>query len=955
MYDCKFTEAEVRKIWSADKIPEKIVKMDAKRKKFYLLDGPPYVNGTPHVGHVKTTTFKDIWGKFKYMQGFSVWFQPGFDCGGLPIENEVEKRLGVRSKADIEEKIGIDVFIEECKKFAKGNEPVWLSLYKNIGAWRGWLDPYLTSENYYLESGWWTVKQWFEKGMFVEGHRPGFWCPRCETVLSGYEVSDSYKMLEDPSIFIKFPVKGVKNEFLLVWTTTPWTLPGNVAVVAHPDETYVKAKVGEDIFIMAEKRLEELESLGMGYHVLETFPGKKLEGLNYEPVLDVPQQEKLKEERNAHHVLLSVPVMKKRVAGKIKAKKEIDDEEEFGHMVTMDAGTGLVHTAPGHGDVDNKLGKHYNLPEPSPVNERGELTDDAGEFAGMFVKDADRKIIERLRRSGLLLHAGRITHSYPLCWRCKTPLIYRMSRQWFLKLDTMREKIIKENKKVNWLPAFAMERYHNLISESPDWAVTRQRYWGIPLPVWVCMSCGSKKVFGSAEELEKESGKKVKDLHKNHVDAITLRCSCHGEMKREPDIMDVWFDSGIAPWASLGYPMKNKALFEKMWPVDLIDESSDQIRGWFHTLMLCGMATFGKKPCQTICLNGWTLDEKGEKMSKSLGNVVSADDAYKELGADLLRLYYCYDIAPWETQKFSMKNAKELGRSMNIFWNVYNYFKTYSKLSKKPVGLQTEDRWLLSRLNSLVKSTTENLETFQLHSAGRGIVDFVINDLSRTYVKLIRERDDPAVDYTLTHSISTVCRLLAPISPFISEYIFHSIHGKSVHLESWAKCDEKLIDRKLEEEVKTADEIVAAANAIRKENSIKLRWPLRLLTTDAGIGSVAAIVRRLANIEKVEVKKPKNPQKITPYGSVEVDTKVDECLALMRELTREIQKQRKAAGLVVKDRIALKIDNKDMKKYAKEIKEKVGAASVSFGKVENYLGEVSIKKASVRFWLEKIS
>ncbi len=953
MYNPKEIEKKVQKLWSDEKIPEKIVEMDWKKKKFYLLDGPPYVNGLPHVGHIKTTAFKDMWGKLKHMQGFSVWFQPGFDCGGLPIENEVEKRLGIKSKNDIEEKVGVDKFIEECKKFAKGNEPVWINLYKNIGAWRGWLDPYLTSENYYLESGWWTVKQWFEKGFLVEGHKPGFWCPRCETVLSGYEVSDSYKMMEDPSIFIKFPVKG-KKEYLLVWTTTPWTLPANVAIVAHPDETYVRVRVAEEILILAEKRLEEFENLEMGYQVIEKFPGKKLEGLKYEPVLNVPQQEKLKKNQNAHQVLMSVPVMKKRVAGKIKTKKEIDEEEEFGHMVTMDAGTGLVHTAPGHGDVDNKIGKHYNLPEPSPVDEKGRLTEDAGEFKGMFVKEADMKIIEKLKENGLLLHVNRITHSYPLCWRCKTPLLYRMSKQWFLKLDTMREKIIKENKKVNWLPEFARERYHNLIIESPDWAVTRQRYWGIPLPIWVCESCGSKKVIGSIEELKKENGKKIDDLHKNSVDKIKLKCSCGKMMAREKDIMDVWFDSGISPWASLGYPHKNKEMFEKLWSVDLIDESSDQIRGWFHTLMLCSMATFNKRPYNTVCLNGWTLDEKGEKMSKSLGNVVPADDAYNELGADLLRLYCCYDIAPWETQKFSMKNAKDLGRSLNILWNVYNYFKTYSKLENKPGKLSIEDRWLLSRLHSVIRNTTEDLENFRFHTAGRNIVEFIVNDLSRTYIKLIRDRTDQNVNYVLTEAISVLTRLMAPITPFISEYIYHDIYGESVHMKKWPTADEKLIDEKMENQMLIANNIVSYANTIRKENDIKLRWPLPLLTTDAKVDrEVATVIERLANVEKVEFRKPKSGGERTEY-SVKLDIKMNENLALFRELTREVQKKRKEERLVITDRISLVVENKAMEKYEKEIKERVGAKTIKFGKIDKPSGEASFKKASVKFFFEKV-
>ncbi|MEM5812549.1 MAG: isoleucine--tRNA ligase, partial [Candidatus Aenigmatarchaeota archaeon] len=663
-YDHKKIEKEVQDYWKRNKIPERVVDFSRRGgKKFYLLDGPPYVNGIPHVGHIKTTTFKDIWGKFKYMQGFSVWFQPGFDCSGLPIENAVEKKLGIKSKKDIEEKIGIENFIKECKSLAEQNLHLWMELYKELGAWRGWVEPYLTYKDYYLESGWWTVKRMYEKSLLSEGTRPSFWCPHCETVLSGYEVTDSYKNIEDPSIYIKFPVKNSDKEYLLVWTTTPWTLPANVAICAHPEESYVRVRTGSgEILILAEKRLEILHRLEIGYSVIEKFPGKKLEGLRYEPALDVPLQEELKSNPKAHRVILSIPIMKKRVASKTLTKRVVESGDEFGHVVDMETGSGLVHIAPGHGDVDNKLGRHYGLPEPSPVDDSGKLTKEAGRFAGIFVKRADPMIIEELERRGKLLVSEKIVHSYPLCWRCKSPLIYRMSNQWYLRLDPIREKILRENKKVRWLPEFGRERFSDLIAEAPDWAITRQRYWGIPIPIWVCKKCGKKTVIGSKRELEKASGKKVSDLHKDSVDKISIPCVCGGKMERVKDIMDVWFDSGISPWASIGYPFRNRELFKKLWPVDLVDESQDQIRGWFYSLMMCGFSVFDRAPYETVCLNGWTLDERGEKMSKSLGNVVDAKEARNLLGSDLLRLYYCYDTAPWDTQKFNMSNAKELHR-----------------------------------------------------------------------------------------------------------------------------------------------------------------------------------------------------------------------------------------------------------------------------------------------------
>lgn len=964
-YDPKKVEEEVRKRWEDKKIPDKIVKMDKKKEKFYLLDGPPYVNGIPHVGHVKTTVFKDIWGKFKYMQGYAVWFQPGFDCGGLPIENKVEEKLGVTSKGDIESKVGVDDFIEACKTFAKGNEPVWLSLYKQIGAWRGWLDPYLTSENYYLESGWWTVKQWFEKGLFVEGRRAGTWCPHCETVLAGIESSESYKDVEDPSVIVKFRIAGT-SEHLLVFTTTPWTLPANTVIAVHPDEMYVKARVDGETLIIAEKRLEELDRVKKKYKVLKKMKGKELAGLKYEPILDIDSQKEISKQENTHQIVISVPIMKKRVASKALVKGDVKGKEagdEFGHIVTMDVGTGLVHIAPGHGEADNRIGKHYNLPEVSPVDEKGRLTEETGKYAGMFVKDADPVIIEDLKKEGKLFHQEKIVHSYPLCWRCKTPLIYRMSRQWFLKLDMLRDKIIKANNGVKWLPEFARERYHQLISDAPDWAVTRQRYWGIPLPIWTC-ECGSKKVIGSSEELRKEATEKLPkkiDLHKNFVDKVKLRCECGKDMEREKDIMDVWFDSGIAPWASLGYPFKNKELFEKLWNMDLVDESQDMIRAWFNTLMICGFATFDEVPYKKVCMNGWTLDDKGEKMSKSLGNVIDAGKAYQELGADLLRLYICHDIAPWETQKFSYRNAKDLGRQLNILWNSYNYFKTYAKHSKKKSDLSAEDKWLLSKMNTLIDSCTKNLENFEFHLAARGIVDFIVNDLSRTYIKLVRDRKDNGVDFTLTHVFENVMKILSPFMPFLSEYVYHELTEKSVHTEKWPEPKRVFVDHHLEDDMELALRIVEAANTIRKEHGSNLRWPLKELyiSGDKRYKRVAEkqgdIIKRMCNVKNVIFGEDASLQKKgVDTGFVYLNMKMTKDLkeeALLRELLRAVQSERKKQGLVVKDKIVLRLSSETMKKFENDVREKLGAKEVKYGKIKGK--EVKFEDEKISFSFEK--
>ncbi len=970
-YDPKKIEKEVLEYWMKEDIAGKLEERRKGKKKFFLLDGPPYVNGTPHVGHVKTTTYKDIWTRFKYMQGYSTFIQPGFDCHGLPVEVAVEKELGITSKSDIEEKIGIEEFDKKCLEKVRNNESAWLGYYKKLGAWRGFFAPYLTYKDYYIESGWWTAKKLHEKSMLYAGEKPIYWCPHCETALSGYEVSDSYTDVEDPSVFVKFKVKGEEKTYFIVWTTTPWTLPANVALFVHPKEEYVKVKVGEEYYILGAKRVPEVLK-DTKYKIVKKFKGVELDGMEYEPLLDVEQQKELGEK--AHKIYLSISIMKKKQYKKHKMKESEEGKEEFEEFVTMDEGSGIVHCAPGHGATDYLVGQHYGLPAVSPVDEKGRFTEKVKRFEGVFVKDADKEIIELLKKENKLLREETIVHSYPLCWRCKSKLIFRMSKQWYFSIEPIKQKMIEANKKVNWMPESGREMFANWLEGSGDWCISQQRYWGIPMPIWVCDKCGKTEVIGSKEELLKKAinaPKDINDLHRHNIDKIELKCDeCGGTMHRVKDIFNVWFDSGISPWASMGYPYKNKELFEKLFPVDLINESQDQIRGWFYALMFYGIATFDIPSYKNVAMMGWVVDENGEKMSKSRGNVISALEGIEKLGADTIRLYFSFEVPPSEVQRFSFSRAKEVKKSLNILLNILEFYTNY-RGEIKPEGIENmkeypvEDRWIISANNSLTKKVTKHLENFEFHKAGREIIKFVNDKFSRTYIKLVRDRMDiHSKDESKSKCINTInycllstAKLLAPITPFISEYIYsklkeidNNLNLESIHFELYPEADDTLIDLELEEKMERAAKIIEAIMSARQKAKLRLRWPIpRAIiklneVEERPLEEVEDTIRKLANVKKVEiVKEQVDEEKFTKAefegGTIFIDNQLDkECEeeAIIKETTRAIQEARKKNGFKVQEKINLTLRSNEkiqelFERRKEEIAKTVGAEKIDIG------------------------
>ena len=868
-YESNIIEAKVQKFWKDRDIYERTKKMREDKPKYSFLDGPPYCSGRIHLGTAWNKIIKDTYLRYKSMAGFNIRRQAGWDTHGLPIEHKVEGLLGLKSKKEIEERIGIENFVNKCKEFAIENKGLMTEQFKLLGVWMDWDNPYVTFDTKYMESCWWTLKRANEKDLLIKDKRVITWCPRCETALAMAEID--YENKDDPSIYVKFPLNVQESEdyttHILVWTTTPWTLPANMAVCVHPDFDYAYVKVGDEVYIMAEALVESVlnkenchdecdcNDEDKIYEILRIVKGSELEGTEYNhPLLEeIPVQNQFK------HVILP------------------------GDHVTLTEGTGCVHTAPGHGPDDFEIGKKYGIPIFCPVDEAGLFMEDAGKYVGQFVKDADSNIIKDLKTHHLLLKSTIINHRYGFCWRCKTPIIYLATKQWFLKITDVKEQMLSELDNVEWVPSWAGEnRFRNWVENARDWTISRQRYWGIPIPIWECKECDEITVIGSIEELKERSAEgelKGDFIHRPHVDEISIRCKCGGDMKRTPDVLDVWIDSGVAGWAALHYPEK-KDLFDDWYPYDFITEGHDQTRGWFYSQLGCGVISNDSSPYKKVLMHGFTLDEEGKKMSKSLGNVVEPEEVIELYGADVLRFYLLWGNKPWEDLKFNWDELKNVNKMFNILWNVYVFSTTYMSIdnfnptlyTEEDLKLREEDVWITSRANSLAREVTESLEALHFHKATRAINNFILEDLSRWYIRLIRgrtwiEKDDPdklGAYYTLYNALKLLIKTMGPIAPHVTEDMYQNIirsveteAPESIHMLDWSFNEER-IDPELESNMDIVRDIIEACARARDTARYKLRWPVReiiIVSEDKNVlkaaQSLKNVIMEQANTKKV--------------------------------------------------------------------------------------------------------
>jgi len=875
MYNFKRVEEEARKVWNKHaKEIKKAVQDNPKKKIFSFLEGPPSANAPPGLHHLESRTFKDIICKFKFMQGFSVPRKGGWDCHGLPIEVQVEKELNLADKKAVID-YGVEKFVKKARESVFSYIKDWENSTEELGYWIDLENPYITLENEYIESVWWSLKELYNKKMLYEGHKVVPFCPRCGTPLSSHEVAQGYKDIKENSVYIAFKVKGKKDEYILAWTTTPWTLPGNVALAVGNKIDYVKIKLSDgDKIILAKEKKDLVKG-----EIIEKYKGKDLIGLEYEPLYDIKETQN----QNSHKIISA-------------------------NFVTTEDGTGIVHTAVMYGEDDYVVGKKEKLPEVHTVGEDGKFLENAPKFIrGKFVKDVEKDIIEDLRKRHLLFKTEKFLHSYPFCWRCDSPLLYYGIDSWFVKVSEIRKKLMKLNNSINWNPKHIKNgRFGKWLEGAKDWALSRFKFWGTPLPIWRC-ECGKEKVIGSIEELKKNSAKKITgkiDLHKPWIDNIKLKCKCGREMSRIPDVIDCWYDSGAATFAQFHYPFENKKEFSRRFPYDYIAEGVDQTRGWFYTLHVLAAILFDKPAYKNAISMGHIVDEKGEKMSKSKGNIIVPRNIIDKAGVDAIRLQFFTSDAG-NQKRFSFNLMKEaVIPFLTVLYNCNTY---YNQLENKKCSMQIEDKWILSRLNKLIKEVTKDLENYLLNPAFEKIMNFVIKDFSRGYIKMTRERED--TKKIIGEILEKTSLLLAPFAPYISEYIYLNFGKTCVNLSKWPKSDKKKINTKLEKEFEKLLQIIEKGLASRDKAGIGLKWPLsKVIIKGLDLQkNLQKIIKKQLNVKEIEFKKSKE---IDVSFDISITPKL-EAEGYAREISRKVQAFRKNMGLNKKDKINLTIVTDD--------------------------------------------
>ena len=856
-------EKEVEQFWKEDNTFKKSMEQREGCPTYTFYDGPPTANGKPHIGHVLTRVIKDMIPRYRTMKGYYVPRKAGWDTHGLPVELEVEKLLGLDGKEQIEQ-YGLAPFITQCKESVWKYKGMWEDFSGTVGFWADMDNPYVTYDDNFIESEWWALKSIWDKGLLYKGFKIVPYCPRCGTPLSSHEVAQGYKAVKERSAIVRFKVVG-EDAYFLAWTTTPWTLPSNICLCVNPDETYCKVKAADGYtYYMAEALLDKVlgklaEDGKAAYEVLETYKGKDLEHKEYEPLYACAKETAEKQHKKAHFVTCD-------------------------NYVTMTDGTGIVHIAPAFGEDDARVGRKYDLPFLQFVDEKGNMTKETP-FAGLFVKKADPEVLKDLDARGLLFDAPKFEHDYPFCWRCDTPLIYYARESWFIKMTAVRDDLVRNNNTVNWIPqSIGKGRFGNWLENIQDWGVSRNRYWGTPLNIWECEECGHQEAIGSRQQLKKMSGNEkalTVELHRPYIDEITCTCpKCGKTMKRVPEVIDCWFDSGAMPFAQHHYPFENKDLFEQQFPAQFISEAVDQTRGWFYSLMAESTLLFNRSPYENVIVLGHVQDENGQKMSKSKGNAVDPFDALKTYGADAIRWYFYINSAPWLPNRFHGKAVQEGQRKfMGTLWNTYAFFVLYanidnfdaSKYTLDEKTLTVMDRWILSKLNSTVGAVDDNLANYRIPEAAKALQEFV-DDLSNWYVRRSRERfwakgmeqDKINAYMTLYTALVTISKAAAPMIPFMTEEIYRNLvcsvdknAPESVHLCDFPKVDENLIDKELEASMEEVLDIVVMGRAARNTANIKNRQPIGTMYVRAERpldDMFNAVVADELNVKNVEFK-----------------------------------------------------------------------------------------------------